>query len=173
MEITTKIVMSEDPKEHWNDIELVKDKVVMDFGCGWLFQQHESTPEYFIKRGAKHYIGVEASCSEIEKLKQIYPTQTFICKTILSKDDIVELLNEYKPDTIKMDIEGYEAVIKDITKEQFDYVKEIGVEYHNPECKSILETKLKEFGFEITSINQFGWYCTDINIMGILHAKKR
>jgi hypothetical protein len=171
--IVTKVVNSENPIEHWNDIQSVEDKVVMDFGCGWLFQQHESTPEYFINRGAKHLIGIEAACGEVEKLKELYPTHTFICKTIVSKDDIVELLKEYKPDTIKMDIEGYESVIEHITTEEFDCVKEIGVEYHNPECKHILETKLNEFGFEIFAINQFGWFCTDINIMGILHAKRK
>lgn len=168
----TKIVMSENPIEHWNDIELVNDKVVMDLGCGWLFHEHEHTVEYFVNRGAKHVIGVEAVCSEIEKLKELYPEHTFICKTILSKNDIIKLLEEYKPDTIKMDIEGYESVIENITSEEFSCVKEIGVEYHNPQCKEILERKLPEFGFEIFALNQFGWFCTDINIMGIMHAKR-
>jgi hypothetical protein len=170
--IETKIVHSENPKEHWSDIQNVEGKIVMDLGCGWLFQEHESTPEYFINRGAKHLIGVEAACGEIEKLEILYPTQTFICKTILTAEDLKELFNTYKPEVIKMDIEGYESVINEMSSEDWSSVEEIGVEYHNPTCKSILETKLVEFGFEITNINQFGWFVTDTNIMGILHAKR-
>ena len=71
-----------------------------------------------------------------------------------------------------MDIEGYEHHMKNITAEQFQSVEEIAVEYHNPDCKKILEDKLTELGFDIFAINQFGWFCTDINQMGILHAKK-
>lgn len=169
----TKIVNSEDPIEHWSDIHNVEGKIVMDLGCGWLFQSHQSTPEYFINRGAKHLIGVDASCGETQKLTELYPSHTFICKTILSTDDLIELFTEHKPEVIKMDIEGYESMIENMEPIHWDSVKEIGVEYHNPTCKSILETKLTEFGFEITNMNGFGWFVTDTNIMGIMHARRK
>jgi predicted RNA methylase len=168
----TKVVESENPIEHWNDIESVEGKVVLDLGCGWLFQPFESTPEYFIKRGAKKVIGVDASCGEIAKLNETFVDHNFICKTILEFDDLAGLIVENEPQLIKMDIEGYEHHMKNITAEQFKSVEEIAVEYHNPECKKILEDKLTELGFEIFAINQFGWFCTDINQMGIMHAKK-
>ena len=169
----TKVVHSENPIEHWSDISDVQDKIVMDLGCGWLFQPFQSTPEYFISRGAKSLIGVEADGGEVQKLKGLYPNHTFICKTILSETDLIELFETYRPEVIKMDIEGYESVIDRMTIEQWSSIEEIGVEYHNPTCKEILERKLTEFGFEITSINNFGWFCTDINQMGIMHAKRK
>ena len=169
----SKIVNSENPIEHWSDIENVKGKVVMDLGCGWLFQEHESTPEYFLNRGAKHLIGIEAACGEIHKLKELYPQHTFVCKTITSADDLIQLFAQYSPEVIKMDIEGYESVIDNMSIDDWKSVEEIGVEYHNPTCKSILETKLIEFGFQITAINGFGWFITDTNIMGIMHAKRK
>lgn len=172
-EIKSKIVNSENPIEHWSDISNVQGKIVMDLGCGWLFQEHESTPEYFINRGAELLIGVEAACGEVQKLKELFPTHTFVCKTILSTDDLIQLFTEYKPQVIKMDIEGYESVIENMDASHWESIEEIGVEYHNPTCKSILETKLVQFGFEITNLNQFGWFCTDTNIMGILHAKRK
>lgn len=170
--MNTKIVNSENPIEHWSDISDVQDKIVMDLGCGWLFQPFESTPEYFINRGAKSVIGVEADGGEVQKLKGLYPNHTFICKTVLSENDLIELFETYKPDVVKMDIEGYESVIDKMTSEQWNSIIEIGVEYHNPTCKAILEKKLVEFGFQITHINSFGWFVTDSNIMGIMHAKK-
>jgi hypothetical protein len=170
--IKTKIVHSENPLEHWSDITDLNDKVVLDLGCGWLFQPFQSTPEYFISRGAKQIIGLDASCGEIEQLKVKYPEHIFKCKTIQQINDLVDLFITYRPQVIKMDIEGYESLMKFITAEQFSSVEEIAVEYHNPECKKILTDKLKELGFEIFSLNQFGWFCTDINQMGIMHAKK-
>jgi hypothetical protein len=170
--MTTKIVESENPSEHWDDIKNVEGKIVLDLGCGWLFQPFESTPEYFIKRGAKKVIGVDASCGEIEDLNKKYIGHNFICKTILEFEDLANLITENKPQVIKMDIEGYEHHMKNITAEQFQCVEEIGVEYHNPECKKILEDKLTELGFNIFATNQFGWFCTDINQMGIMHAKR-
>lgn len=171
--MTKKVVHSENPNEHWSDIQSVEGETVLDLGCGWLFQPHESTPEYFINRGASKIIGVDASCVEIEELKKKYPTHTFVCKTITSVNDLLELISEHQPSVIKMDIEGHESHVQYITPEQFSCVKEIGVEYHNPECKKILINKLNEFGFEILALNQFGWFCTDIEQMGIMHAKRK
>ena len=169
----TKVVHSENPLEHWSDIKDVEGKVVLDLGCGWLFQPHESTPEYLINRGASKVVGVDVACGEIEQLKEKYPEHVFVCKAVTSVESLLELLVEYQPSVIKMDIEGHEAHIQYITAEQFSCVKEIAVEYHNPECKRILTEKLDEFGFEIFSINQFEWFCTDINQMGIMHAKRK
>jgi hypothetical protein len=169
----TKVVHSENPLEHWSDLKEIQNKVVLDLGCGWLFQPHESTPEYIINRGANKVIGVDVACSEIEQLKEKYPEHVFICKAITSVESLLELLLEYQPEVIKMDIEGHEAHIQYITSEQFSCVEEVAIEYHNPECKRILTEKLKEFGFEIFAINQFGWFCTDINQMGIMHAKRK
>jgi len=169
----TKVVHSENPLEHWSDIKDVEGKVVLDLGCGWLFQPHESTPEYLINRGASKVVGVDVACGEIEQLKEKYPEHVFVCKAVTSVESLLELLVEYQPSVIKMDIEGHEAHMQYITAEQFSCVEEIAVEYHNPECKRILTEKLDEFGFEIFSINQFGWFCTDINQMGIMHAKRK
>ena len=170
---STKVVHSENPLEHWSDLKEVENKVVLDLGCGWLFQPHESTPEYLLNRGASKVIGVDVACSEIEQLKEKYPDHIFICKAITGVESLLELLSEYQPAVIKMDIEGHEAHIQHITSEQFSCVEEVAIEYHNHECKRILTEKLEEFGFEIFAINQFGWFCTDIKQMGIMHAKRK
>ena len=170
--MTTKVVESENPIHHWSDVQNVEGKKVLDLGCGWLFQPFESTPEYFIKRGASKIIGVDSMCREITQLKETYPEHEFICKSILELDDLVSLITEHRPEVIKMDIEGYEKHMKDVTADQFASVEEVAIEYHNPNCKKILEDKLNELGFEIFSTNQFGWFCTDLNQMGIIHAKR-
>ena len=170
--MTTKVVHSENPLEHWSDITDVTNKVVLDLGCGWLFQPFQSTPEYFISRGASRVVGIDASCGEIEKLTKTYPDHFFACKEIKKPEDLQILIGFCQPQVIKMDIEGYESVIDLMTAQDFSSVEEIAVEYHNPTCKRILLEKLPAFGFTVFAINQFGWFCLDINQMGILHAKK-
>jgi hypothetical protein len=170
--MTSKVVHSENPLEHWSDISDLQGKTVLDLGCGWIAQGFQSTPEYFLSRGASKVIGVDGTCTEIEELKKIYPEHIFLCQMINTAEDLWGLLSFYQPQVVKMDIEGYESVLKDMSAQDFQSVQEMAIEYHNPECKSILEQKFKEFSFEVTACNQFGYYCTDPNIMGIIHAKR-
>lgn len=168
----SKIIHSENPLEHWSDIEDLQGKIVLDLGCGWLWQPFDSTTEYFLKRGAVSIIGVDITCEEIHTLQQKYPHHNFLCRGIDTAEDLRNLLITHRPQFIKMDIEGKETVLQDITPQDFSSVEEVAVEYHNPECKRILEQKLQEFSFEITARNQFGYYCTDPEIMGVMHARK-
>ena len=168
----SKKIMSENPLEHWSDITDVQGKVVLDFGCGWLFQPFQCTPEYFIERGASLVVGVDVACSEIEKLLERYPTHLFFCHSLATIGDLTYYIDLVKPQVIKMDIEGVESVLKDITAEQMASVEEVAIEYHNPECKKIVTNKLTELGFTIFAINPFGWYVTNPEIMGVLHAKR-
>lgn len=169
----TKVVHSENPLEHWSDINDLDNKVVLDLGCGWIDHGHASTPNYFISRGASKIIGVDISGSEIEKLKELYPEHIFILKMVDSANDFADLISTYKPDFIKMDIEGAEIHLKDVPKEVFSSVKEFAIEYHNPECKKVIMDKFSELDFEVTALNSFGYYQTDSNIMGIIHSVKR
>jgi len=168
-----KVVHSENPLEHWSDIEVVDKKVVLDLGCGWVERDYPSTPKYFISRGASKVIGVDPTEFEIEKLKQLYPSHTFVCKSISCSNDICELVKEYQPSLIKIDIEGAEIFLKDAPTDVFDSVEEFAIEYHNAECKKIVQNKFQDLGFEITACNSFGFYCTDPEIMGIIHARRK
>jgi len=170
--MTSKIVHSENPLEHWSDIQNLQNKTVLDLGCGWLDQGFQNTPEYFLSRGASKIIGVDGTCAEVDRLKVLYPNHVFLCQLINTADDLRGLLLFYQPQVIKMDIEGYESVLKDMSAADFNGVEEMAIEYHNPECKQILEQKFQEFSFMVTACNQFGYYCTDPNIMGIIHAKR-
>lgn len=171
--MNNKVVHSENPLEHWSDIENLEGKIVLDLGCGWINQGHASTPEYFISRGASKIVGVDISCGEINKLNEIYPTHTFICKGVNNAEDLSTLISEYRPQVIKMDIEGAEVHLKEVPKEVFESVEEFAIEFHNPECKKVVIEKFEELGFEITALNNFGYFCTDPEIMGIIHSKKK
>lgn len=171
--VKNKIVHSENPLEHWSDIENLEGKIVLDLGCGWINSGHASTPEYFISRGASKIVGVDISCDEIQKLSELYPSHTFICKSINSAEDFSSLIKEHHPQVIKMDVEGAEIHLEKVPNEVFSSVEEFAIEYHNPECKKAVMEKFAELGFKITAVNNFGYFCTDSNIMGIIHSKRK
>ena len=134
--MTTKVVESENPLEHWNDIKSVEGKVVLDLGCGWLFQPFESTPQYFINRGAKKIIGVDAACGEIEKLNETFPDHTFVCKTILEFNDLVNLLD------LDKEIKHLKTVTQSLQAERNKIAKDIGLlKNSNGDEKKIDEKK--------------------------------
>jgi ubiquinone/menaquinone biosynthesis C-methylase UbiE len=164
----TKIINSEDPKIHWSDITDVTGRVVLDLGCGWVGEG--STPGYFLERGAAKVIGVDATQSDVDKLKGRYPDQTFICRVVCDAPDLQRLLDDHNPDVIKMDIEGWEIVLDKIN--DLKNVTEVAIEYHDFNCKSIVIKKLSEWGFDIFAVNSFGYHCTDTKIMGVIHARK-
>lgn len=168
-----KVIKDENPENHWSDISDVQGKIVLDLGCGWLFQPFPSTPEYFLSRGASKIVGVDVSCGEIERLKETYPQHHFLCKEVNEAEDFMVLFNEYKPQVVKMDIEGREVELENIPNHHFDSIEEMAIEYHNPACKQAIERKFEQIGFEITSINPFGWFVTDVNQMGVMHAKRK
>ena len=161
----TKIVNSENPLEHWSDIENLTDKVVLDLGCGWIDHGHASTPAYFISRGATKIIGVDCTQPEISKLQELYPSHIFICKMINSTSDLSDLINEYKPSLIKMDIEGAEIYLKDIPVQVFNSVEEFAIEYHNPECKKVIIDKFEELTNKLTDTTKYAGMVIEENIL--------
>lgn len=163
-----KTIHNENPIEHWSDVQNV-GHTVLDLGCGWI-NTELTTPEYWMQRGASKVIGVDVTQSEIDKLNDKYPQHLFVCKEIKIAQDLSELIDAYNPDFIKMDIEGFETVLENI--ESLGTVKEIAIEYHDANCKQIVFDALNKHGFHVFALNNFGYFCTDENIMGVVHAKK-
>ena len=93
---------------------------------------------------------------------------------------IRELLKTYKPEVIKMDIEGSEIHMKGLTAEDMSCVKEVGFEFHTmailddsgnevrisgEEMKQFLIEKLREWGFSDSNDTQL-----DTGVL--IHAKR-
>lgn len=171
-QVKTKAIRSEDPLEHWSDIENVEGKVVMDLGCGWLHAGHMTSVAYFISRGAAKVIGVDENCSEINSLAGTYPDHTFVCKAIHTTSDLIELFETYRPQIVKMDIEGFEVLLSGVALPSLSSIEEIAVEYHNPECKAAVYNTFEGAGFKVIAANSFGYHCLDPNLMGVVHFKK-
>jgi len=162
-------IHSESPREHWMYLD-VCGKRVLDCGCGrWdAVDKSDFTPIYFLNQGAEYIIGIDISQAEInfynsEKISN----STFILDNLNTADKLINIINEYKIQTIKMDIEGNEKILFDVQKKDFIVIEQIAVEYHLSISKDELLAKLVELGFKDFTIGYL-W----IQGMGVIFAKK-
>lgn len=152
-----KQVNNENPNQHWEFVN-VKEKTVLDLGCGrWEHIEYRdsawpTTPEYWIQKGATKVIAIDSDMNEINWFNSMYNEElnyTFICLFINSSISFFNLINEYKPNCIKCDIEGGEIHLINLDKETFRLVEEYYIETHSNELYNGCINKLKECEYDI------------------------
>lgn len=164
------IITSEHPNNHWHFLN-VKDKVVLDLGCG-INSEYTPTPWYFIvEQNAKFVVGVDSDNNSYQWFKEHFVVKNFI--PIMDWVDRWEKIQMYiqywKPEVIKMDIEGSEIFMQPLDDRIFDNVEEIAIEYHNLPCLMTIENKLKQVGFKL---EYYKFDHRDIDYQGVLYAHK-
>lgn len=162
-------ILSESPSDHWPFLE-VQGKRVLDCGCGrWdAKNKEEYTPVYFLEKGADYVVGVDISLEEIRYYQeQNIPNSIFIADSLNTSKKLVSLINDYKIQAIKMDIEGWEKIIFDTSSDDFSNISQIAIEYHMGVSKDNLLCKLVELGFREFIIGYL-W----IDGMGVIFAKR-
>lgn len=164
------IITSENPKEHWGFL-FVQDKVVLDLGCG-INSEHTPTPYYFIQdRGASKVIGVDSNPQSYQWFKQNYNIQNFIpFMDMVDRYEKLEFYFDYfKPQVVKMDVEGSEIYMNAFNNKLLDGVEQIGIEYHNYPCLLAIEGKLKENNYKL---QYYKFEHLDITHQGVLYGYK-
>jgi cyclopropane fatty-acyl-phospholipid synthase-like methyltransferase len=163
-------IQSEEPKDHWYMLD-VKDKIVLDLGCG-LWDSKTPTPYYFIEQGASKVIGVDSSIESYNWYKQNFNHSKFMLH-LDNIDDIEKFkmfLSYYKPHVVKIDIEGMELLMGNLTKDYFTSVREMAIEYHGLAHNIMLKTMFNEWGF--TEVEQYAFEGIPVDAQGVYHAKK-
>ena len=139
----------EDPEgyeAHWGYTNF-EDKTVLDLGA-----DYGSTTSWLFQKGAKKIIAVECDRERFDKLLQNYgDDKDVVClrEKILSGIQIVKLVDTYKPDLVKMDIEGDEINLLDVNKNEILSVKELLIEYHGKDVLEKLSIFLTRIGFNV------------------------
>jgi O-antigen biosynthesis protein len=170
-----KNINSEHPYEHWSFLD-VKDKVVLDMGCSFYDATYNpdmlSSAEWFVETGAINVIGFDANPYEVDKYNVVYKNNPKykVFKLFVDSTEKIRDLLQHKPEVIKCDIEGGEIYFKDITKDEMEFVEQIGIEYHDEETKKMCEVKLSEWEFDF--IEQYSLMYIDTNKQGVFCGKK-
>jgi hypothetical protein len=169
--LITGTITTEAPDIHWGFLN-VQGKSVLDLGCG-INSEFTPTPWYFLQdKKAKHVVGIDSNPQSYEWFKNNFKVQNFI--PIMDMVDRIEkfylYLGYYKPEIVKMDIEGSEILINALDVSYLESVQQIGIEYHNLSCLISCENKLKEAGFEL---EYYKFDNLDIDYQGVLHGYKK
>jgi hypothetical protein len=149
-------VNNENPNEHWQFVD-VKDRVVVDLGCGrWEHIEYRdpewpTTPEYWIQQGASSVIGIDADLNEIRWFEDQLPESEFkfSCNYINSIESMQHVIETYSPNCIKCDIEGGEVFLFNLPDEIFCLVDEYYIETHGDEMYNMCLNKLESCNYEI------------------------
>jgi hypothetical protein len=163
-------ITTEHPQEHWGFLK-VQGKTVVDLGCG-INSEFTPTPWYFLQeQKAKKVIGVDSDKNSYDWFKQNYNVKNFI--PIMDMVDRIEkfelYLGYYKPEIVKIDVEGSEIFLNALDSLYLSNVEQIGIEYHNLSCLISCEHKLTEAGFKL---EYFKFEHLDVDYQGVLHGYK-
>jgi len=125
------IIHSENPEQHWEHIK-AEGKTILDLGCGFWTEEErqkgDGTAKYFIGQNPTKYIGLDINAQDIQRLAVEFPQAVFIAAPIRSPADILELLDKFKPQVIKCDIEGMEIALLGLKDRQG--IEQIAIESH-------------------------------------------
>jgi len=168
-------IISERSKDHWPYFD-VKGKNVLDMGCGrhQTYELEDHSPSYFLAQGANKVVAIDASQEEVDYYLSIYGKENsnfhVECDKLFHSQQVLDYVTKHDITALKCDIEGYETCLYDITKEQFDKITDIAIEYHSADLKNMVLEKLQDWGFEVIAEGLFT-YCHAPN-MGVIFAKK-
>jgi hypothetical protein len=170
-DINHHYIESENPNHHWHLLE-VKDEIVLDLGCGFHLIENgwETTPEYFLNKGAKKIIGVDPERSDIEKFKTMLPEHDFYCDSITSVNQLDYYINSNNITSLKMDIEGYETCFIHST-DTYPTLKHVAIESHSKDILNNIINKLLILGFTIDTVCTF--YPRVHDICNLVYASRK
>ena len=144
------IFSDESPDQHWPGVE-VDGLTVLDLGAGDFGRigqlQHPSTVEYWLTGGAARVIAVDENQSDLDYLTQERVTPLAISLT--TAEQIAALLSEYRPDLVKVDIEGAEILLTDVDPAALVIPTTYLIEAHNSELHDLLRDLLQGCGYTL------------------------
>jgi hypothetical protein len=143
---------TEDYDEHWKYFSFI-NKSILDIGA-----DYGSTVSYFIKLGASKIVAVEGNPKLAFSLKKNYEEKSnVVCieQYIRKSEDIDRLLEKYRPDAVKCDIEGWETCL---LKAKVALAKEWLIEVHDPITLRQLLKKFQHENFQVRCKPYSHWH---------------
>lgn len=163
-------IHTEAPSDHWRFLP-IDGQTILDLGCG-INSEHTPTPMYWIQNKAKFVAGVDPSAQSYEWFKTNFNLKNFVMhQDYVDRIEKFELyLGYYKPNVLKIDIEGGELYLNGLDPKYLSGVRHIGIEYHNLSCLVSCERLLQDNGYEIEF---YKFPHLDIDYQGVMYAHKK
>lgn len=139
----------DDYNMHWGYTSFV-NKTILDLGA-----DYGSTADYFLRRKAQKIIAVEGNASFARQLKNNFRNNDKVVPIelmIKTPSDIAGLICKYKPDIVKVDIEGAEENIINCPDDVLNSVNEWLIECHSHELFQSIKNRFLNLGFKVLRV---------------------
>lgn len=165
MNVRIPPIYSENYDFHWGIID-VTNKRILDIGGST-----GDTCDYFLSKGARDCINVDCNPDYIDQCVQnikIYNLPIIpVLMNISNASQIESLIEEYKPDVVKMDCEGCEVHLVQVREEILRIVPEYIIETHSDPIFDSIQNKLLQNGYEIVNVKEWAPH------IRIVYARRR
>ena len=145
-----KPYLDENYEEHWNYTSF-EQKTVLDLGA-----DYGSTAAWFHKKGSRKVIAVEAEKELYTKLEKYSKNKNWLVtinEFIDSSEKIDQLITNFGPQIVKVDIEGAEKHLLNC-KKLLDVPTWL-IEVHSDQIKGELTTHFQKNGFSVRNVANF------------------
>lgn len=154
----------EDYIKHWAYLDYT-NKLILDIGA-----DYGTTASWFLnEQGAQRVICIEGADGHYENLVKntLDDNQTVARQYFLTNgSDFENLINEYKPDIVKVDIEGWERMLVDVNPEILRIPDAYILETHTADIYCDLQALFEENGFEVDHCIRLD----KVEILGVYHS---
>lgn len=133
-----------------------RNKKVLDLGA-----DYGSSAEFFLEKGAREVVAVEGDKirhEELVKNSQWLNNMIPVFLFLNSPNQFSELIEKYKPDIVKSDLDGGEIHLFQIPDSIFSSVKEYTLEVHSMEILKMCLEKLWKNGYQIIEFKKLDDY---------------
>jgi len=140
------LILTENYEIHWQGVNF-QGKRILDVGA-----DTGSTSRYFLSKGASQIIAVEGNHDYYRQLEsyasqevRVVPVELYIH----AFEDFAGLILHFKPDLVKVDVEGSERHLLDVSNSILEIVPEYIIEAHSQDLELKLLEKLSQSNYQI------------------------
>ena len=147
-------ISSEAPVDHWGDIDCT-GVTVLDLGAGDFGTRHAkayiSTVEHWLGLGAAHVVAVDMNLRDLVAVGSD-DRVTIVADTLFHSSQIDALLEQHRPQIVKVDIEGAECLLRDMRRQAFRIAEVWLVETHTDDLHDDVMVALDDHGFDVVRV---------------------
>ena len=147
-------ITSEAPADHWGDVDC-SGVTVLDLGAGDFGMRHNrgyiSTVDHWLEHGAASVIAVDMNLRDLVEVGGD-DRVTIVADTLFHSAQIDALLEQYRPEIVKVDIEGAECLLRDVRRQSFRIPGAWLIETHTDALHDDVLVALDDHGFDVVRV---------------------
>ena len=164
-------ITSQAPADRWGDVDC-SGVTVLDLGAGDFGMRHNrgyiSTVDHWLGLGAASVIAVDMNLRDLVEVGGD-DRVTIVADTLFHSSQIDALLEQHRPQIVKVDIEGAECLLRDMRRQAFRIADVWLVETHTDDLHDDVMVALDDHGFDVVRVRGH----VDSDRFRVIYASRR